>query len=168
MDVCVPQAHEMSAKHSAEAMKAEKWQFEYKNLNDKYETLLKEREVQNWSLTSNEMKWKALWMCLCDTEADIWARHAERDDWRAEMCSSAAAVFNRSLTHSIITWLSVPAEAPPPLSLSSNQLCPWLCVFVDSLSGDSGAVGSLASEIMPTEFRWALTRQKHYNTLFTK
>lgn len=46
MDVCVPQAHEMSAKHSAEAMKAEKWQFEYKNLNDKYETLLKEREVQ--------------------------------------------------------------------------------------------------------------------------
>lgn len=45
--VCVPQAHEMSAKHSAEAMKAEKWQFEYKNLNDKYETLLKEREVQN-------------------------------------------------------------------------------------------------------------------------
>ncbi len=45
MDVCVPQAHEMSAKHSAEAMKAEKWQFEYKNLNDKYETLLKEREV---------------------------------------------------------------------------------------------------------------------------
>lgn len=45
MHVCVPQAHEMSAKHSAEAMKAEKWQFEYKNLNDKYETLLKEREV---------------------------------------------------------------------------------------------------------------------------
>uniref|UniRef100_A0A8C1P9F0 Hook microtubule-tethering protein 2 n=1 Tax=Cyprinus carpio TaxID=7962 RepID=A0A8C1P9F0_CYPCA len=35
---------QMSTKHSAEAMKAEKWQFEYKNLNDKYETLLKERE----------------------------------------------------------------------------------------------------------------------------
>lgn len=42
-----PQAHEMSAKHSAEAMKAEKWQFEYKNLSDKYETLLKEREVRH-------------------------------------------------------------------------------------------------------------------------
>uniref|UniRef100_A0A673IUI9 Calponin-homology (CH) domain-containing protein n=1 Tax=Sinocyclocheilus rhinocerous TaxID=307959 RepID=A0A673IUI9_9TELE len=44
LDTYKRQAHEMSAKHSAEAMKAEKWQFEYKNLNDKYETLLKERE----------------------------------------------------------------------------------------------------------------------------
>uniref|UniRef100_A0A8C1PAD1 Hook microtubule-tethering protein 2 n=2 Tax=Cyprinus carpio TaxID=7962 RepID=A0A8C1PAD1_CYPCA len=44
LDTYKRQAHEMSTKHSAEAMKAEKWQFEYKNLNDKYETLLKERE----------------------------------------------------------------------------------------------------------------------------
>uniref|UniRef100_A0A8C2GJI1 Hook microtubule tethering protein 2 n=1 Tax=Cyprinus carpio TaxID=7962 RepID=A0A8C2GJI1_CYPCA len=44
LDTYKRQAHEMSAKHSAEAMKAEKWQFEYKNLSDKYETLLKERE----------------------------------------------------------------------------------------------------------------------------
>uniref|UniRef100_A0A8C1AS51 Hook microtubule-tethering protein 2 n=1 Tax=Cyprinus carpio carpio TaxID=630221 RepID=A0A8C1AS51_CYPCA len=45
LDTYKRQAHEMSTKHSAEAMKAEKWQFEYKNLNDKYETLLKEREL---------------------------------------------------------------------------------------------------------------------------
>uniref|UniRef100_A0A8C6NI79 Hook microtubule tethering protein 2 n=1 Tax=Nothobranchius furzeri TaxID=105023 RepID=A0A8C6NI79_NOTFU len=39
------QAHELHSKHSAEAMKAEKWQFEYKNLHDKYEALLKDKEV---------------------------------------------------------------------------------------------------------------------------
>uniref|UniRef100_A0AAR2JIX1 Calponin-homology (CH) domain-containing protein n=1 Tax=Pygocentrus nattereri TaxID=42514 RepID=A0AAR2JIX1_PYGNA len=38
------QVHELHAKHSSEAMKAEKWQFEYKNLHDKYEALLKEKE----------------------------------------------------------------------------------------------------------------------------
>uniref|UniRef100_A0A3B3BTN1 Hook microtubule tethering protein 2 n=1 Tax=Oryzias melastigma TaxID=30732 RepID=A0A3B3BTN1_ORYME len=38
------QAHELHTKHSAEAMKAEKWQFEYKNLHDKYNALLKEKE----------------------------------------------------------------------------------------------------------------------------
>ncbi|XP_054606737.2 protein Hook homolog 2 [Nothobranchius furzeri] len=38
------QAHELHSKHSAEAMKAEKWQFEYKNLHDKYEALLKDKE----------------------------------------------------------------------------------------------------------------------------
>lgn len=39
------QAHELHTRHSAEAMKAEKWQFEYKNLLDKYDALLKEKEV---------------------------------------------------------------------------------------------------------------------------
>lgn len=39
------QAHELHTKHSAEAMKAEKWQFEFKNLHDKYDALLKEKEV---------------------------------------------------------------------------------------------------------------------------
>uniref|UniRef100_A0A8C4NZG3 Hook microtubule tethering protein 2 n=1 Tax=Dicentrarchus labrax TaxID=13489 RepID=A0A8C4NZG3_DICLA len=34
----------LHTKHSAEAMKAEKWQFEYKNLHDKYDALLKEKE----------------------------------------------------------------------------------------------------------------------------
>uniref|UniRef100_A0A1A8RNA3 Hook homolog 2 n=1 Tax=Nothobranchius rachovii TaxID=451742 RepID=A0A1A8RNA3_9TELE len=38
------QAHELHTKHSAEAMKAEKWQFEYRNLHDKYEALLKDKE----------------------------------------------------------------------------------------------------------------------------
>ncbi|XP_046699739.1 protein Hook homolog 2 isoform X1 [Silurus meridionalis] len=38
------QVHELHSKHSSEAMKAERWQFEYKNLNDKYEALLKEKE----------------------------------------------------------------------------------------------------------------------------
>ncbi|XP_060760429.1 protein Hook homolog 2-like isoform X2 [Neoarius graeffei] len=38
------QVHELHSKHSSEAVKAERWQFEYKNLNDKYEALLKEKE----------------------------------------------------------------------------------------------------------------------------
>uniref|UniRef100_A0A3B5MB72 Hook microtubule-tethering protein 2 n=1 Tax=Xiphophorus couchianus TaxID=32473 RepID=A0A3B5MB72_9TELE len=38
------QAHEHHTRHTAEAMKAEKWQFEYKNLYDKYDALLKEKE----------------------------------------------------------------------------------------------------------------------------
>ncbi|XP_061701320.1 protein Hook homolog 2-like [Syngnathoides biaculeatus] len=38
------QAHELHTKHQAEAMKAEKWQFEYTNLYDKYDSLQKERE----------------------------------------------------------------------------------------------------------------------------
>lgn len=44
------QAHELHTKHSAEAMKAEKWEFEYKNLHDKYDALLKEKEV-SWYQT---------------------------------------------------------------------------------------------------------------------
>ncbi|KAK2864807.1 hypothetical protein Q7C36_003961 [Tachysurus vachellii] len=38
------QVHELHTKHSSEAVKAERWQFEYKNLLDKYEALLKEKE----------------------------------------------------------------------------------------------------------------------------
>ncbi|XP_077474604.1 protein Hook homolog 2 [Stigmatopora argus] len=44
MDTYKKQAHELHAKHQAEAMKAEKWQFEYKNLSDKYNTLQEEKE----------------------------------------------------------------------------------------------------------------------------
>lgn len=39
------QVHELHTRHTVEAMKAEKWQFEYKNLYDKYDALLKEKEV---------------------------------------------------------------------------------------------------------------------------
>jgi len=39
------QVHELHARHSAEAMKAEKWQFEYKNLHDKFDAMQKEKEV---------------------------------------------------------------------------------------------------------------------------
>ncbi|XP_048846927.1 protein Hook homolog 2-like [Brienomyrus brachyistius] len=44
LDACRLQVQELQAKHSAEALKAEKWQFEFKTLQDKYESLLKERE----------------------------------------------------------------------------------------------------------------------------
>ncbi|CAK6960331.1 protein Hook homolog 2-like [Scomber scombrus] len=44
LDTYKRQAHELHTKHSAEAMKAEKWQFEYKNLHDKYDGLQKEKE----------------------------------------------------------------------------------------------------------------------------
>uniref|UniRef100_A0A8C5E640 Calponin-homology (CH) domain-containing protein n=1 Tax=Gouania willdenowi TaxID=441366 RepID=A0A8C5E640_GOUWI len=45
LDAYKRQVHELHNKHSAEAMKAEKWQFEYKNLHDKFDALLKEKEV---------------------------------------------------------------------------------------------------------------------------
>ncbi|KAM9780514.1 protein Hook homolog 2 [Neosynchiropus ocellatus] len=44
LDTYKRQAHELHTKHSAEAMKAEKWQFEYRNLHDKYDALVKEKE----------------------------------------------------------------------------------------------------------------------------
>ncbi|XP_038146351.1 protein Hook homolog 2-like isoform X1 [Cyprinodon tularosa] len=44
LDTYKRQAHELHTKHAAEAMKAEKWQFEFKNLYDKYDALLKEKE----------------------------------------------------------------------------------------------------------------------------
>ncbi|XP_043090959.1 protein Hook homolog 2 isoform X2 [Puntigrus tetrazona] len=104
LDTYKRQAHEMSAKHSAEAMKAEKWQFEYKNLSDKYETLLKEREK-----------------LIC-----------ERDSFR---------------------------ETTEELRCAQvQQQC-----LTDSLSADSGAVGSLAAEIMPTELRDTVVRLQQEN-----
>lgn len=69
-----PQAHELHTKHSAEAMKADKWQFEYKNLHDKYDALLKEKEVSR----SN---------CR---------RVARRDVFLGEPCSP---LFSRPSTH---------------------------------------------------------------------
>lgn len=36
---------ELHTKHADEALKAEKWQFEFKNLKEKFEALLKEKEV---------------------------------------------------------------------------------------------------------------------------
>ncbi|XP_035262510.1 protein Hook homolog 2-like isoform X2 [Anguilla anguilla] len=44
LDTYKRQVHELHTKHSSEALKAEKWQFEYKNLHDKYEALQKEKE----------------------------------------------------------------------------------------------------------------------------
>ncbi|XP_063048510.1 protein Hook homolog 2-like [Engraulis encrasicolus] len=44
LDIYKRQVHELHTKHSAEAVKAEKWQFEYNNLHDKYESLSKEKE----------------------------------------------------------------------------------------------------------------------------
>uniref|UniRef100_A0A8C8F4B9 Calponin-homology (CH) domain-containing protein n=1 Tax=Oncorhynchus tshawytscha TaxID=74940 RepID=A0A8C8F4B9_ONCTS len=40
LDTYKRQVHELHTKHSSEALKAEKWQFEYKNLQDKYDALL--------------------------------------------------------------------------------------------------------------------------------
>uniref|UniRef100_A0A673ZB73 Hook microtubule tethering protein 2 n=1 Tax=Salmo trutta TaxID=8032 RepID=A0A673ZB73_SALTR len=50
LDTYKRQVHELHTKHSSEALKAEKWQFEYKNLQDKYDALLKEKEVRGMPL----------------------------------------------------------------------------------------------------------------------
>uniref|UniRef100_A0A8C5APF8 Hook microtubule tethering protein 2 n=1 Tax=Gadus morhua TaxID=8049 RepID=A0A8C5APF8_GADMO len=98
------QVHELDSRHSTEAMKAEKWQFEYKNLHDKYDALVKEKE----RLLS------------------------ERDTLRET---------NEELR----------------------------CVQVQqkglSLCGDSGPVGSLAAEFMPTEFKETVGRLQTENRM---
>uniref|UniRef100_A0A672QHA9 Hook C-terminal domain-containing protein n=1 Tax=Sinocyclocheilus grahami TaxID=75366 RepID=A0A672QHA9_SINGR len=107
LDTYKRQAHEMSAKHSAEAMKAEKWQFEYKNLNDKYETLLKERELMG-------------------------ERDALRETTEELTCAQVQQQCLTGHTHY-------------------------------SLSAESGAAGSLAAEIMPTELRDTVVRLQQEN-----
>lgn len=39
------QVQELHTKHAEESLKAEKWQFEFKNLKEKFEALVKEKEV---------------------------------------------------------------------------------------------------------------------------
>uniref|UniRef100_A0A8B9H8B1 Hook microtubule-tethering protein 2 n=1 Tax=Astyanax mexicanus TaxID=7994 RepID=A0A8B9H8B1_ASTMX len=102
------QVHELHTKHSSEAMKAEKWQFEYKNLHDKYEALLKEKE----RLIS------------------------ERDTLRE--------------TNEELRCVQVQQKC-------LNQ--------AGSLVSDSGAVGNLASEIMPTEFKETVVRLQSENKM---
>ncbi|XP_066530251.1 protein Hook homolog 2 [Hoplias malabaricus] len=99
------QVHELHAKHSSEAMKAEKWQFEYKNLYDKFEALLKEKE----RLIS------------------------ERDTLRE--------------TNEELRCVQV------------QQRC------LSQPGSDTGAVGSLASEIMPTEFKETVVRLQNENKM---
>lgn len=66
------QAHELHTKHSAEAMKAEKWQFEYKNLHDKYDALLKEKEVSRWEIKVE------LWFDPCAASVSYHGHTARR------------------------------------------------------------------------------------------
>uniref|UniRef100_A0A3Q3IUP2 Calponin-homology (CH) domain-containing protein n=1 Tax=Monopterus albus TaxID=43700 RepID=A0A3Q3IUP2_MONAL len=73
LDTYKRQAHELHTKHSAEAMKAEKWQFEYKNLHDKYDALMKEKErliCERDALreTNDELRCAQVQQrCLCDS-----------------------------------------------------------------------------------------------------
>ncbi|KAB5517668.1 hypothetical protein PHYPO_G00169900 [Pangasianodon hypophthalmus] len=102
------QVHELHSKHSSEAMKAERWQFEYKNLNDKYEALLKEKE----------------------------RLMSERDTLRE--------------TNEELRCVQVQQKC-------LNQ--------AGSLGSDSGTVGNLASEIMPTEFKETVVRLQNENKM---
>ncbi|XP_077412942.1 protein Hook homolog 2 isoform X1 [Vanacampus margaritifer] len=85
MDTYKKQAHELHTKHQAEAMKAEKWQFEYKNLYDKYDALQKEKErlmTERDTLreTNDELRCAQIQQkCLSDAGG---------------LCDSAAAVGN--------------------------------------------------------------------------
>uniref|UniRef100_A0A8C1L1F5 Calponin-homology (CH) domain-containing protein n=1 Tax=Cyprinus carpio TaxID=7962 RepID=A0A8C1L1F5_CYPCA len=95
LDTYKRQAHEMSAKHSAEAMKAEKWQFEYKNLSDKYETLLKEREKL------------------------ISERDTLRETTEELRCAQVQQQCLTGHTHTL--HIQTETQAPPSLTLPSNQ-----------------------------------------------
>ncbi|KAM3835878.1 protein Hook homolog 2 [Diretmus argenteus] len=102
------QAHELHTQHSAEAVKAEKWQFEYKNLHDKYDALLKEKE----RLISER-----------DTLRET------NDELRC------AQVQQKCLS-------------------GTGGLC-----------DNAGAVGNLAAEIMPTEFKETVVRLQSENKM---
>ncbi|XP_061604703.1 protein Hook homolog 2-like isoform X2 [Phyllopteryx taeniolatus] len=83
------QTHELHTKHQAEATKAEKWQFEYTNLYDKYDALQKERErlmserdtlrETNDELRCAQVQQKCLGGAggLCDNEATVGNLAAE-------------------------------------------------------------------------------------------
>ncbi|KAM9434942.1 protein Hook homolog 2 [Clarias gariepinus] len=101
------QVHELHSRHSSEAVKAERWQFEYKNLNDKYEALIKEKE----RLIS------------------------ERDTLRE--------------TNEELRCVQVQQK----------------CLSQSGSLGSDGAVGNLASEIMPTEFKESVVRLQNENKM---
>ncbi|KAG7491559.1 hypothetical protein MATL_G00005150 [Megalops atlanticus] len=109
LDTYKRQVHELHTKHSSEAMKAEKWQFEYKNLHDKYEALLKEKERL------------------------ISERDTLRETNEELRC---AQVHQKCLSQ-------------------AGGLC----------DDDSGTVGNLASEIMPTEFKETMVRLQSENRM---
>ncbi|XP_071028350.1 protein Hook homolog 2-like isoform X1 [Oncorhynchus clarkii lewisi] len=102
------QVHELHTKHLSEALKAEKWQFEYKNLQDKYDALLKEKE----RLIS------------------------ERDTLRETNDELRCAQVQQK-------GLNQPG----------------------GLCEDSGTVGNLASEMMPTEFKETVVRLQSENKM---
>ncbi|XP_049601966.1 protein Hook homolog 2 [Syngnathus scovelli] len=89
MDTYKKQAHELLTKHQSEAMKAEKWQFEYKNLYDKYEALQKEKgrlmtERDTLRETNDELRCAQVQQkclsdagSLCDNEAAVGNLAAE-------------------------------------------------------------------------------------------
>ncbi|KAM9784105.1 protein Hook homolog 2-like [Syngnathus typhle] len=89
MDTYKKQAHELLTKHQAQAMEAEKWQFEYKNLYDKYEALQKEKgrlmtERDTLRETNDELRCAQVQQkCLsdagglCDNEAAVGNLAAE-------------------------------------------------------------------------------------------
>uniref|UniRef100_A0A8C8LMU8 Calponin-homology (CH) domain-containing protein n=1 Tax=Oncorhynchus tshawytscha TaxID=74940 RepID=A0A8C8LMU8_ONCTS len=108
LDTYKRQVHELHTKHSSEALKAEKWQFEYKNLQDKYDALLKEKE----RLIS------------------------ERDTLRETNDELRCAQVQQK-------GLSKPG----------------------GLCEDSGTVGNLASEMMPTEFKETVVRLQSENKM---
>ncbi|XP_038840325.1 protein Hook homolog 2-like isoform X5 [Salvelinus namaycush] len=108
LDTYKRQVHELHTKHLSEALKAEKWQFEYKNLQDKYDALLKEKE----RLIS------------------------ERDTLRETNDELRCAQVQQK-------GLNQPG----------------------GLCEDSGTVGNLASEMMPTEFKETVVRLQSENKM---
>ncbi len=135
--------NEMSAKHSdrGHENETEKWQFEYKNLNDKYETLLKEREVPHWSLTSEQ---RTLWLwalmtvcCVCACVRVCVCVCARCRSWyvsetRSERRMSSWDVLRsslRGLNRSYTLHLHTETQAPPSLTLNQSALSPCVCRF---------------------------------------
>ncbi|KAL0993059.1 hypothetical protein UPYG_G00102710 [Umbra pygmaea] len=108
LDTYKRQVHELHTKHSSEAIKAEKWQFEYKNLHDKHNALLQEKERL------------------------ISERETLRETIDELRCVQVQQNFNNE---------------------------------TDGLCVESGTVGNLASEMMPTEFKETVVRLQSENKM---
>uniref|UniRef100_A0A8C9VPF0 Hook microtubule tethering protein 2 n=1 Tax=Scleropages formosus TaxID=113540 RepID=A0A8C9VPF0_SCLFO len=103
LDVCQVQVQELHTKHSAESLKAEKWKFEYKNLHDKYEAMLKEKERL---LAERDT--------LRETNEELRCAQVQ------QTCLSQAG---KSLDHIYVHLSSIPRETLVRLQNENSMLC---------------------------------------------
>ncbi|XP_053708588.1 protein Hook homolog 2-like isoform X3 [Synchiropus splendidus] len=169
LDTYKRQAHELHTKHSAEAMKAEKWQFEFRNLHDKYDALVKEKESCSgqWSsvfphigirnLSHLEHTTRVMTHLACGH--NVLVDQGYNRELEPLLSSENMSVF---LFQRLISERDTLRETNDELRCAQVQQrglgeTGGLC--------DGAAVGNLAAEIMPTELRETVVRLQSENKM---